>query len=193
MVITVKVIDILHYTIFPKEFADWFSESNIVTNFEYNKKEIFDLALQSTEETAFTVLIRESVFLSINAEHKNYRANETAGSEWRRKVQAYIFVSKQIQQKLLFSEKTAKFNVFLLQLGDQHIGKYYEDSVVNTLLSNTSVLVVTEPNNRNCPMIQKSLEYSSAHNIRQVICCGNPLDWTPNYVGKNTRVLKRNG
>ena len=187
-------INIFSYSTIPEDFFTWtHPQNNIINDASLIRQKIFNLQFTHSTE-ALTILAEGDVFS---------RGMFNCGQRGKCKQQCmqkyhpncgglcekyYPQVQCKIKRKI---KRNININDCFLILYDKYINNEDIEYYANILLRKSAILIVAEQADTSIPLIQLIKRYSSYHDVKQIFCCGNPLDWSHNYIGKNTKVLYR--
>lgn len=190
------VVNILLYDRVPKDFRLWSKPScNYIDDTKLVKKEIFNLVLENEEKNIVVVAINADSFSKVlfNCGQRN---NCSQNCTQKYKPNCCVTCSKYYKdvkchlKRKLKGITTDEISCAIL-LYDNYCTNYDVEHYMNYFINNRTSLVIAEHKDSNMPMVQNITQYAISKNVKQVVSCGNPLDWDANYIGKNTKVLYR--
>ena len=189
-------VNILLYDSLPKDFRLWSKpDYNCIDDTKLFRTKIFDFAMGYEIQDSIVIVINTDSFSNVlfNCGQRNncsqnctqkYKPNCCATcSKYYKDVKCFL-------KRKLKGITTYEISCAIL-LYDNYCTNHDVEDYMNHFINNRTSLVIAEHKDSNMPMVQNIIQCAISNNVKQVVSCGNPLDWDTNYIGKNTKVLYR--
>ena len=190
------VVNILLYDRVPKDFRLWSEPSdNCIDDIKSVKGKIFDYAIGHEIQDSIVIVINTDSFSNVlfNCGQRN-NCSQNCTQKYKPNCcvtcsKYYKDVKRHLKRKLKgittdgISCAILLYDNYCTNLDVEHYRNYF--------INNRTSLVIAEHKDSNMPMVQNITQYAISKNVKQIVSCGNPLDWDANYIGKNTKVLYR--
>ena len=193
---TMEFENIFTYDRQPKSFFDWFSVAQNAADCRMSfKQKLFTYRVLPTLSEIITVVIESNTYAQIMPkktciEDNNQSCILSQKTESVSPYEKYYSVAETMAKRKLNLTKTSSRDYFLVLYSKNSIDKEISDFAKNLLAISTYLIIVADSNS--CiSLINEVMRYTNGPNIKRIISCGNPLEWSHNYIGKNTRILFR--
>lgn len=188
-------VNILLYDSVPEDFKSWSAPNyNYIDDTKSVKEKIFNTVFGDERKDSIVIVISTDSFSKVlfNCGQRN-DCNQNCTQKYKPNCCAvstkyYDYVKCRVKRKLK-GLNNDKINCCVL-LYDNCCNKDVTE-FITYFVNSQSRIIIAEHKDLNTPMVQNVVKYAKAQNVKEIVSCGNPLDWDRNYIGKNTKVLYR--